>query len=55
MINVAAFVYTPGSEGTVYNGPWATPVTAEEVAEHYTSWDPVAPRLLKVRVTYLSV
>ena len=55
MINVAAFVYTPGREGTVYNGPWAAPVTAEEVAKHYASWDPAVPRLLKVRVTYLPV
>ena len=53
MINVAAIVYTPGGEGTVYDGPWATPATTEEVAKNYTCWHPSVARLLKVRMTYL--
>ena len=51
MINVAAFVYTPGGEGSAYDGPWARPATGAEAAQHYTTWDLMVSRILKVNDT----
>lgn len=48
LINIAAFVATPGGEGTVYEGEWVTSAVADEVAQKYASWDPEVPKLLKV-------
>ena len=48
MINIVGTVHTPGGEGTTYSGPWATPVTAEEVVSKYATWEPAVPALLKV-------
>ncbi|KAH9921675.1 FAD/NAD-P-binding domain-containing protein [Epithele typhae] len=38
-INVAAFVGIPDGEGKSYEGPWSAPVTQEEVAAQYATWD----------------
>ena len=55
MVNVSALVSTPGGEGTVYDGPWATSVTTEEVMKHYTSWDPSTARLIEVNLSRYSI
>ena len=46
-INVLAVKYTPDA-GTVYDGPWSEPTTAEIVAKVFEGWEPRAVGLIKV-------
>lgn len=47
-INVAAFVNTPGAEGTTYPGLWVTESTPAEVLKNFTGWDSSVKDLLQV-------
>ncbi|KAH9921689.1 FAD/NAD(P)-binding domain-containing protein [Epithele typhae] len=46
-INVAALVGIPDGEGKPYEGPWSAPVTQEEVAAQYATWDSDVQQLVK--------
>ncbi|TFK94532.1 FAD/NAD(P)-binding domain-containing protein [Polyporus arcularius HHB13444] len=46
-VNIAAFVRTPGGEGTTYEGPWVTECTGPEVAEKFEGWSSGIQDLLK--------
>nr|VWP01621.1 Uncharacterized protein [Ganoderma boninense] len=46
-INVLAAKYTPGGDGTVYDGPWSEPVTVEAVAKEFEGWGPKALGMIK--------
>ena len=48
IINVVAFVDTPGARGTRYEGPWATATTTEEVEQQFAGWDMITQTLIKV-------
>ena len=48
IINVVAFVDTPGARGTRYDGPWVTTSTTEEVVEQFAEWDTITRTLIKV-------
>ncbi|KAH9933957.1 FAD/NAD(P)-binding domain-containing protein [Epithele typhae] len=46
-INLASFVFTPEGEGTQYDGPWVSHVSAEAVVEKFGGWDPLIQTLMK--------
>ena len=50
MLNVAAFVLTPGSGGeqTTYDGPWVASTSGEDVARQFSTWDKDVQSILKV-------
>ncbi|KAI1788600.1 FAD/NAD(P)-binding domain-containing protein [Ganoderma leucocontextum] len=50
IINVVAFVDTPGARGTRYDGPWVTTATTEEVTQQFAGWDMVTHTLIKSMV-----
>ncbi|PIL34399.1 hypothetical protein GSI_03174 [Ganoderma sinense ZZ0214-1] len=47
LINVFAAKCTPGSEGTVYDGPWSEPVTSEAVVKEFEGWGPKALGMIR--------
>ncbi|KAM5540038.1 hypothetical protein V8D89_006178 [Ganoderma adspersum] len=57
IINVVAFVDTPGAKGTRYDGPWVTTTTTEEVEQQFAGWDKITHTLIKsiVKPTLWSV
>ena len=50
IINVVAFVDTPGAKGTRYDGPWVTPTTTEEAEQQFAGWDKITHTLIKVKL-----
>ena len=50
MLNVAAFVLTPGPGGeqTTYDGPWVASTSGEDVARQFSTWDKDVQSILKV-------
>ncbi|KAI0702412.1 FAD/NAD(P)-binding domain-containing protein [Cerioporus squamosus] len=53
-VNIAAFVRTPGREGSTYDGPWVTETTGAEVAKKFNGWSPSVQDLLKAMDKTLS-
>ncbi|RPD58219.1 FAD/NAD(P)-binding domain-containing protein [Lentinus tigrinus ALCF2SS1-7] len=53
-INVAAFVNTPGAEGTTYTKAWVTESTSAEVLEKFSGWDAGVQDLFKAMDKSLS-
>ena len=43
----------PGTEGTIFEGPYMSRVGREEFAKHYKGWEPDVQELLKVRSTLI--
>ncbi|TBU21578.1 FAD/NAD(P)-binding domain-containing protein [Dichomitus squalens] len=46
IVNVVAFVETPGGRGTHYSGPWVSTSTTEEVAQQFSGWAPIIRTLV---------
>ena len=47
-LNIAAVVHTQEEEGKVYPEPWMSQAGAEEVARHYSGWEPDIRFIMKV-------
>ncbi|KAI0750640.1 FAD/NAD(P)-binding domain-containing protein [Daedaleopsis nitida] len=48
IVNVAALVSHPDREGTVYDGPWTSSVSKEEITDRYQGWEPDAQVIVKM-------
>lgn len=48
ILNVAALVMNPELEGTLYEGPWTTDVSQEEVRREYVGWEPEVDDFVQV-------
>ncbi|KAI0329969.1 FAD/NAD-P-binding domain-containing protein [Cubamyces sp. BRFM 1775] len=46
-LNIAAVVTNPALSGTVYEGPWTSRVTKEEMLEMYSGWEPSVVEMMK--------
>ena len=46
--NVVAFYSVPVGADAVYDGPWVSEVSGEEVIRCFTGWEPEAVELVKV-------
>ncbi|KAI0086402.1 FAD/NAD(P)-binding domain-containing protein [Irpex rosettiformis] len=47
IVNSGAVIANPSRRGTIYEGPWVTEATNEEMVAHFPNWDPQAYGLLK--------
>ncbi len=52
ILNVAASITNPELEGTVYEGPWTTEVSREEVRREYVGWESEVEEVVQVCVVF---
>lgn len=50
LINCAGLVSKPSMYGTIYEGPWVSPVTHEEMMAEFPDWEPQTAALLNVSI-----
>ncbi len=55
ILNVAAITTDRESEGTLYEGPWTTEVSQEEVRREYVGWEPEVEEIVQVCTSLLCV
>ena len=48
ILNVGVGVSYPGQEGKVYDGPWMSSASKEEITKHFSGWEPDAQEIVKV-------
>lgn len=48
-LNWIGFVTIPGGEGTTYPHKWVIDSTQDEVAAHFSGWEPEVDQMLQVR------
>lgn len=48
ILNVAASITNREQEGTIYEGPWTTEVSQEEVRKEYVGWEPEVEEIMQV-------
>lgn len=48
-LNWIGFVTIPGGEGTTYPHNWVIDSTQDEVAAHFSGWEPEVDQMLQVR------
>lgn len=48
ILNVAASITNRELEGTIYEGPWTTEVSQEEVRKEYVGWEPEVEEIVQV-------
>ena len=46
--NIGGMIHDRSKEGQVYDGPWVTEATKEELLESFSDWEPDVQVLLKV-------
>ena len=51
VVNVVALASDLAREGTVYDGPWVSPCSKEELLACYVGWEPEVKELLDVRAS----
>ncbi|KAM5532658.1 hypothetical protein V8D89_013702 [Ganoderma adspersum] len=47
ILNVGAGVSYPGQEGTIYDGPWTSAATREEIIKDFAGWEPDVRELVQ--------
>ena len=50
LLNIASVVTNPALSGTIYEGPWRSRVSREELIEMHKGWEPAVEGILKVCV-----
>lgn len=48
LVNVVAFFSEPTKEDTVFDGPWISEASKDEILTHYVGWEEEVQALLQV-------
>lgn len=49
LVNVVAFFSEPSKEGTIFEGPWTSKASKDELIAKYNGWEEEVQILLQVR------
>ncbi|KAI1785333.1 FAD/NAD(P)-binding domain-containing protein [Ganoderma leucocontextum] len=47
IVNVGIGVSIPGTEGTIYEGPWTSPASKDDIVKGFESWEPQVQDIIK--------